>query len=230
MRTYGTTFLRNKPQLRASRVDLLVFDLDGTLIDTRQDLANAVNFALRQLGQTPLSLDHVVSLVGDGVRTLLERALAGAAESTLAQALKFFREFYAGHLAEHSRPYAHMDEVLVYYHAKKKAVLSNKPQEFTLALLQQLGLQDFFEIIIGGGPEFPLKPQPQALQAILTRLEIPAARAVMIGDGENDMLAGKAAGVPVCAAIYGFRAAEKLLALQPDFVAHEPRDLMRLFV
>lgn len=218
------------PELTNSEIDLLVFDLDGTLIDTRLDLTNAVNYALQQSGKAPLSVAKATTLVGDGVRVFLERALAGESEEVLAKALAWFRQFYAGHLAEYSRLYPHMDEVLAHFHKKKQAVLSNKPQEFTVALLRHLGLQASFEMVIGGSPDFPLKPQPEALLAMLTELQTPASRALMIGDGENDILAGKAAGVRTCAVTYGFRPVEKLLALKPDFVAHEPRELMNLFI
>ncbi len=217
------------PKAIHHEIDLLIFDLDGTLIDTRQDLANAVNYAAQQLGKKPLSLEQVTRLVGDGVRTFFVHAFEGESEATLAEALKFFRQFYAEHLADHSRLYPRMREVLAHFHAQKKAVLSNKPQEFTLSLLQRLDLHTSFEIIIGGSPDFPLKPDPQALQAILQKLQTPAGRALMIGDGENDILVGQAAGVKTCAVTYGFRPAEKLLALQPDFVAHAPQDLIDFF-
>jgi phosphoglycolate phosphatase len=108
-------------------------------------------------------------------------------------------------------------------------VLSNKPQEFTQALLDKLGLLPAFEIVIGGLPDLPLKPNPLALQKILAQLAVSPSQAVMIGDGENDILAGKAAGVWTCAATYGFRPAQKLLSLQPDFSADDPEDLMTLF-
>lgn len=209
--------------------DLLIFDLDGTLIDTRQDLANAVNHAAQHLGKEPLSLEQVTRLVGDGVRTFFVRAFEGESEEALAKALALFREFYSRHLADHSLPYPRMREVLAHFHAQKKAVLSNKPQEFTLALLQRLEVHGFFEMIIGGGAGFPLKPDPQALHAILASFQTLSHRALMIGDGENDILAGKAAGVKTCAVTYGFRPAEKLLALQPDYVAHAPEDLTALF-
>ncbi|MGH7493854.1 MAG: HAD family hydrolase [bacterium] len=217
------------PEVVAHNIDLLIFDLDGTLVDTRQDLANAVNFALQQMGKRPLTLEKVTSLVGDGVRTLLERALAVEGEATLAKALAYFRGFYAGHLSDHSRLYPHMRDVLAHFRAKKKAVLSNKPQEFTYALLERLELLPAFEWVIGGHAGLPLKPDPQALQSILEQSSTPGERAAMIGDGENDILAGKAAGVTTCAVTYGFRPVEKLLALQPDLVAHAPEDLMSLF-
>jgi phosphoglycolate phosphatase-like HAD superfamily hydrolase len=93
-----------------------------------------------------------------------------------------------------------------------------------------LDLDRFFEVIMGGQPSLPLKPDPQVLQNILERLSVPPARAVMIGDGENDVLVGRAAGVITCAVTYGFRPAEKLLALQPDFVAHAPENLIDFFL
>lgn len=211
------------------QVELMIFDLDGTLIDTSHDLMNAVNFALQQCGKDPLSLERVIGYVGDGARKLLERALARPSEAELQTALQHFRAHYAAHLADFSRLYPGMIDVLAHFRAKKKAVLTNKPHEITLALLQRLNLSLQFEVIQGGQTHLPLKPDPTSLQNLLVHLQIEAPRAVIIGDGENDMLAGKAAGVKTCAATYGFRSGKDLLALQPDFVIHAPIELTTLF-
>lgn len=228
-RSFESLFLLpHMPDANHRDIDLLLFDLDGTLIDTRRDLAEAVNYALQQLGKAPLSLEGVIKLVGDGVHTLLARVLAEEAERVQAQALAWFRQYYGEHLADHSRLYSGMRETLEHFQDTPKAVLSNKPEEFTRALLRQLGVQSFFQAIVGARPDLPLKPHPQALQGILQKLSVPSGRAVMIGDGENDILAGKAAGVLTCAVTYGFRPQETLLSLRPDFVAHTPQDLMAL--
>lgn len=209
-------------------IELLIFDLDGTLIDTSLDLAHAVNFALRESGKAPLALDEVLRLVGDGARALLTRALGQPSEEELLFALQKFREHYAAHLADHSKPYPGITDVLAFFHQTKKAVLTNKPQEFTLALLERLRLAQAFVLIQGAQAQVPLKPDPASLRGMLVRLQIPASRALMIGDGENDVLAGQASGVMTCAATYGFRPAEKLLALAPDCVIHAPSDLLTL--
>ncbi len=209
-------------------IELLIFDLDGTLVDTALDLAHAVNFALQALGKTPLALEEVLRMVGDGARTLLTRALGQPTEEELLFALQKFRAHYAAHLADHSKPYPGIINVLAHFDQTKKAVLTNKPHEFTLSLLEQLHLSHAFVAIQGAQPQLPLKPDPTSLQHLLALMRVPASRALMIGDSENDILAGQAAGTMTCAATYGFRPAKKLLALAPDFVIHAPRDLLTL--
>lgn len=205
--------------------DLLIFDLDGTLVDTRRDLANAVNYALRQLGKNELDLKTLTSYVGDGVRKLLQRALIHSSEAELEMARQHFRHFYFDHLADFSKPYDGIGDMLEHFAGKKKAVLSNKPQEFTDALLQRLEICKYFEMVVGGQENLKLKPDPEAILKILHELNTSSSRAVIIGDGENDILAGKAAGIKTGAAIYGFRPVEKLLALDPDFVIADPLEL-----
>lgn len=173
-------------------------------------------------------MENIVKMVGDGTRTLLTRALQQSTEAELQSALQHFRAHYAVHLADFSKPYDGMAEVLAHFRTKKKAVLSNKPHEFTLALLERLHLAQAFDFIQGGQAALPLKPDPTSLQNILAHLQVEAARALMIGDGENDILVGKAAGVRTCAATYGYRPAENLLTLTPDFVMQAPLELLTI--
>lgn len=207
---------------------LLIFDLDGTLVDTRLDLATAVNHALQQLGRPPLPLAVLTGFVGDGARTLVARALGNPEINDLETALRFFRAYYAEHLVDHSRLYDGVLETLQHFRHKKKALLSNKPQEFTEPLLARIDLSKFFDVIVGARPDLKLKPDPQPVHFILDQLGVPAAGALIIGDGENDVLAGKAAGITTCAVTYGIRPAEKLLPLQPDFVIHNFSELKAL--
>ena len=210
--------------------DLLIFDLDGTLVDTRRDLANAVNYALRQLHKDEVDVDTVTSYVGDGVRKLLERALGEVAKTQLEAAHRHFRSYYHEHIADFSQPYSGVREMLTHFAHKQKAVLTNKPQEFTEALLQRLALRRHFAMVIGGQSHLKLKPDPQAVFNILRDFDLPAPRTLIIGDGENDILVGKAAKIVTCAAAYGFRPLEKLCALQPDFVIAAPAELMDFVV
>lgn len=207
---------------------LLVFDLDGTLVDTRQDLANAVNHALHALGRDPLPLSLLITYVGDGARTLMQRALANGSAAEVEAGLRLFRAFYADHLLDHSRLYPGVRETLQHFAGKQKALLSNKPQEFVDVMMQRLQLADHFDMILGGHPSRQLKPDPQPLQFIIANLATPAANALIIGDGENDLLAGRAAGIATCAVLYGYRPAETLRALRPDYTVQALPELMKL--
>lgn len=206
-------------------IELLIFDLDGTLVDTRRDLANAVNYALQQTGRSVLPLEVVVSYVGDGLKKLLERALGRVAEAEAEIVRQHFRQYYFEHIADFSRPYAGTVEILEHFAAKKKAVLTNKPQEFSDKLLERLGICKYFEMVVGGQADLPLKPEPEGLVKILQHLAIQPSRAAIIGDSENDILAGKAAGAFTGAATYGFRPLENLLPLHPDFLINHPVEL-----
>jgi len=220
------------PQARRNlkyEVELLIFDLDGTLVDTRRDLANAVNYALQQTGRNEIALETVVSYVGDGTRKLLARTLGSVTEAELEIFHHHFRLHYFDHIADFSRPYAGMFEILEHFSTKKKAVLTNKPQEFMEALFRRLDLVRHFDIAVGGQAGLKLKPDPEAILKILNHLNVQPAHAVMIGDSENDILAGKAAGVMTCAVTFGFRPKENLLPLHPDFVANGPDELKNFF-
>jgi phosphoglycolate phosphatase len=210
--------------------DLVIFDLDGTLVDTRRDLANAVNHALQQLGKKELEIEIITRYVGDGVRKLLERVLQNGRDEELEVASRYFRYYYLEHLTDFSLPYPGIRETLEHFDHKKKAVLTNKPQEFTEAILQRLALRHYFDVVAGGQPGLKLKPHPEAVMAVLQCFEVPLSAAVMIGDGENDILVGKAAGVKTCAVTYGFRSEQELLALQPDFFVQDAIALKRLIV
>jgi phosphoglycolate phosphatase len=210
------------------QADLLIFDLDGTLVDTRRDLANAVNYALRQFGKNDLDLQTLTSYVGDGVRKLLERALGNSSEAELEIALRHFRHFYFEHVADCSQLYSGILAVLEYFSNKKKAVLTNKPQELTEALLQRLEICEHFALIIGAQPNLKLKPDADGVFKILNHCNASTDKTIIIGDSENDIHAGKSAGIMTCAVSYGFRPLAELVALQPDFVAKHPADLKRL--
>ncbi len=209
-------------------IDLIVFDLDGTLVDTRQDLTDAVNYALKRLGKPPLDVDTVTRNVGDGVRMLLLRTLQIEDDALRAKGRDYFIEYYSQHLADHTRPYPGIIEMLDTLKGFKMAVLTNKSQEFTEPLLRQIGLDRYFVKVIGGNAGYPAKPDPQGLQAILSTLEVPAEKAIMIGDSGNDIHVGKALGVKTCAVSWGYRPLDELKALQPDFIAESPQDIIHI--
>lgn len=200
------------------KIELLIFDLDGTLVDTRRDLANAVNDALQQTGRQALPLDVVVSYVGDGLKKLLERALGNVDDADLEVMRQHFQRYYFEHIADFSRPYTGMSDMLEHFATKKKAVLTNKPQEFSDKLLERLGICKYFSMVVGGQTNLKLKPEPEGLIKILQHFAVQPSRAMIIGDSENDILAGKAAGTFTCAVTFGFRPLETLLPLHPDIV------------
>jgi len=211
-------------------VTLLIFDLDGTLVDTLEDLANAVNFALQELNKPTLTLLEVRGFLGEGLNKFLQYALRNPSDGELEEAKSLFRMYYADHLTDHTRPYPGIPEVLTYLSAKKKAVLTNKPIEYCEPILKQLNLAHFFDVVVGGHSGIALKPEPDGIHHILQQLGISPEEAAIIGDGDTDILAGKAAGVFTCAVEYGFRPPEVLRKLKADFYICDAGDLKDLFV
>ncbi|RMF57457.1 MAG: HAD family hydrolase [Calditrichaeota bacterium] len=209
-------------------VDLLIFDLDGTLVDSQQDLTNAVNFARKELGYPELDVATVTRYVGDGVHKLLERSIPDA--EAVERALALFRDHYSRHALDFTRPYPGVHEMLHHFRNKKMAVLSNKPAGFTRSILEGLNLAPFFEMILGGDSADALKPDPAPVLHILKQMKVDAGRAVMIGDGPTDIQAAKNAGILSCAVTYGLRDRKTLAAEEPDFIIDQVSELCPLFV
>lgn len=192
-------------------VDLLVFDLDGTLIDSRADIALATNLMLKELGLDEIDLHAVVTFIGEGVRTLIERALRKTSPATvwndsdIDHAVAVFRNHYADHLMDSTTMYPHVVETLQAFGQKRKAVLSNKPYEFSNRILELLGIRDSFEVVLGGDSLAKRKPEPEPLWHLLDHFQTTRDRSVMIGDSRTDIDCGTAAGVLTCGVSYGFR-------------------------
>lgn len=210
-------------------IDLLIFDLDGTLADTRKDLTNAVNYARKQFGLSKLNIDTVMQYVGQGARRLLERALPPEHQNHIDEALKNFCEYYTQHALDFTTLYPSVRETLEHFKNKKMAVISNKPEDLSRIVLQGLGIDTYFDLILGGDSLTVMKPDPEPIFHVLRELEVKPERAVMIGDGTTDMEAGKQAGVHTCAVTYGYRPRETLLASEPEFVIDDMKELISLF-
>jgi phosphoglycolate phosphatase len=210
-------------------VSLLIFDLDGTLVNTLEDIAASLNHTLASFCQGPLPLATVQQYVGGGIEDLLTRSFGDHAVD-LVKAVQIYKEHHRRNLVVRSALYPGVLETLDYFQAIPKVVLSNKSLEFVTPLVERLGLAPHFQALVGGGPGVPLKPSPDSVLQLMTRFRMPRERTVMVGDGTTDMAAGKAAGVITCAVTYGFRSEEQLRKTGPDFIIHEFCDLTKLFV
>jgi phosphoglycolate phosphatase len=183
-----------------------VFDLDGTLIDSRQDLADAANAMLATYGAAPLPVTDVVAMVGEGARMLVARALARAAvDAHPDAALPHFLAAYDQRLTNTTTLYPGVAATLAQLHGRGRvSVLTNKPQQPTEAILDALGVASLVDAAIGGDTSHGRKPAPAALRALIAQSGVPAAETLMVGDSWVDVATATAAGVDACLAAYGF--------------------------
>ena len=224
-------FLR---QFDPHRVRLLVFDLDGTLIDSRLDLIHSVNAMLLHIGRPELDGDMIASYVGDGAPALVRRALGDTDdEALLRAALEYFLGYYRLHKLDHTTVYAGIPEVLARLAnssngvRRQMAVLSNKPANSSRAIVRALGVGDFFVRVYGGNSFTTKKPDPLGVQTILRETGVAAAEALIIGDSSIDVLTGRNAGLWTCGVTYGF-APQTLEEVPPDVLIESPWELGEL--
>jgi len=208
-------------------MDLLIFDLDGTLIDSKLDLAHAVNGTRTHMGLTPLDHERVYSYVGNGAPVLIRRAMgAQASEAEVQEALEFFLEYYRDHYLDYTVLYPGVREALDRLRdaGKKMAVLTNKPVRISRAILAGLDVGEHFFQVYGGNSFDLKKPDPVGVHALMLEAGVPADRTLMIGDSSVDILTARNAGIASCGVTYGF-APETLADPVPDRVADRMQDV-----
>lgn len=201
----------------------VLFDLDGTLLDTLEDLADAVNETLRHYGCPERTLTEVRAMVGNGVRNLVLRALPEEKKPQVDEILPFFREYYAAHSQDKTRPYAGIPEVLdALAREYPLAVASNKPDSMVKALCREY-FGDIYAL--GERPGFPRKPAPDMVRQVLS--DLGADRCVYVGDSEVDVLTAANAGVPCLSVLWGFRDQDVLEATGAKYFCRQTSDLYR---
>jgi phosphoglycolate phosphatase len=213
----------------AEPVDLLIFDLDGTLIESKWDIATAVNLTLGELGLPLRPQEEIFGFVGDGVKRLLRLSVGEADQASYEEALRVFRGHYLAHCLDRTQFYSGVERVLAHYAHKQKAVATNKSIEYTMKILQGLGAYHF-TYIVGGDNGYGLKPEPGMLLKVMEELKVGKERTVLIGDSTNDINGGHNAGIRVCAVGYGMGNREKMAACNPDWFIERPEDMIGLFV
>ena len=217
-------------------IQLVIFDLDGTLIDSRLDLVHSVNAALRHIGRPELP-DHVIaSYVGDGAPVLIQRALGGESidDAVLRKGLEFFLSYYRTHKLDHTTVYSGIKEALAAIQnsangrPRQMAVLSNKPVVPSRAIVDELGLGPFFKQVYGGNSFATKKPDPEGALTLLREAGVRPEQAAIVGDSHTDIETGHNAGLWTVGVTYGF-APQTLEAASPDVVVDQPVDLATLF-
>jgi phosphoglycolate phosphatase len=210
------------------RKKLILYDLDGTLVDTGRDIAQAMNHLLRQLKRPPLAPREIIRAVGIGVRELASRCLKTDDPKTLDKAVAIYRAYYAEHLLDKSSPYPGVLEALEFFKERKQVVLTNKPNPYSRQILEGLGLSSYFAQIIAGDAEYPRKPDPTAILSLMKKWDARAKETLFIGDGPVDVEAGRNAGVDTVIVDHGFSDEKELAASGPALVVENFKALIAL--
>jgi phosphoglycolate phosphatase len=209
-----------------------VFDLDGTLIDSRQDLADAANAMLATYGAPPLPQPAIVAMIGEGARLLVTRALAAAGVAADPdEALPRFIDAYDERLTTTTRLYDGVADTLRRLQAEARvSVLTNKPQRATDAILAELGVASSIDAAIGGDTAYGRKPEPHALRELMARAGVPPQQTLMVGDSWVDVATATAAGIDACLVAYGFgfAAVDATHRRQARFTVHTFSELLTL--
>jgi len=206
-------------------INLIVFDLDGTLVDSRDDIVNAVNFTLKKIGLKERSISEITSYIGTGIEELIRKSLGNKQEVLLTKALSVFEEYYREHSTDNSVLYPNVKEILEYFENKRKVIVTNRNYEFALIALNKLGINDYFENILGGDDIGCMKPSSCPLDKSMNRLNTNKEETIIVGDMDIDIIAGKRAGVITCGATYGIGKREDIIKAKPDFIINDIIDL-----
>ena len=198
------------------KTSLIIYDFDGTLVDTLFDIADSVNLSLVDLGLPQLPRKTIRKYIGKGVERLMTQALEGSYFTDIPRAVALFKKHYSENLVKHTDFYPHGREILEHFRNKKQAICSNKPEIFVRKILESLDGLQYFQAIIGGDTVKTKKPHPEGLDLILKKLKVSPDEAVLIGDSPVDIETGKRAGVYTCVVNYGLGLPEEIAAASPD--------------
>jgi phosphoglycolate phosphatase len=210
----------------------VLFDLDGTLLNTLQDLADSVNTSLGYLGFPTHKTEAFKYFIGDGREEMAKRALPAAHRdpATLGKLVEYINREYVRHWADNTRPYAGVAEMLdaITRNGTRMAILSNKPYDFTESMVSRLLSPWHFEVVAGAMPGVPIKPDPTAALMIARKLDIPPAGFLYLGDSDIDMRTAIAAGMYPVGAVWGFRTEDELKAAGAKSLIKYPTEILSL--
>lgn len=206
------------------KIDLILWDLDGTLIDSKRDIANSVHYTLKTLGLPQISDELIYSFVGNGVTPLIQQSVSQPGGSTFKEALEIFMKHYNEHCLDTTLPFPGILDVLNQL-SQTMVVITNKSQGFSEKIIRGLGLDLFFKGIYGGDTSFPKKPDPAIVHHLLKQFGVSSEKTIIIGDSRVDMETGKNAGILTCGVTYGFRPRSELEEVGCDYLVGTPNEL-----
>ena len=213
-----------------SGIDTIIFDLDGTLLDTIADLATSTNYALSQMGYPVHPVSNIRRFVGNGIRMLVKRAVPeGISDNEYEQTFQIFRDHYVVHCALQTTPYEGIPELLdeLAKRGYKLGIVSNKLQPAVTDLARHF-FDRHIRVAIGEGPNTRRKPAPDSVLRAMSLLNTTAEHTLYVGDSEVDLQTAANAGTRIVSVSWGFRSREQLLALNPPYLIDHPKELLNL--
>jgi phosphoglycolate phosphatase len=207
---------------------LILYDLDGTLADTRRDIINGVRYALKTLKGPDLTDDEIKACVGTGLHALIKDVFRTQDEALADKGAKLYREHYKKHMLDHTRLYPGAREFLEYFKDRKQAVITNKPNPFSSQILKALGVADYFIAILAGDNGLPFKPDPAAIRHLMEEVGAAEEGVLFVGDSSVDIQAARNAGVEIATLSHGFASESVLREANPDSIAHDFKELLML--
>lgn len=205
-----------------------IFDLDGTLLDTLQDLANAVNHAMREMKYPERTVDEVRRFIGNGIRMLIKRAAPqGISDKDYEKTLAIFTAYYLEHIADFTKPYDGIAEVIKTLKSKgcKVAVVSNKADEAAKKVVKDY-FGDIFDMVVGKMDRFPSKPEPDSVLYVIETLGSDKDKCIYSGDSEVDVHTAHNAGLPCVGVTWGNRDVSELIAAGAEYIAEKPSEIL----
>lgn len=211
------------------KVDLMIFDFDGTIADTGADLVSSINHTLTTMRLNPRSSEEILSFVGDGVKKLIEKSLGENYKERLEEAIRIFSGHYEKHLMDQTVLCPHIEDVLKYFNHKMKVILTNKHYHLTLAIAHALHIDRYFMEIVGADTTPFQKPDLRVVEYLLTKYNADPRKTVIIGDGVNDIAVAKYAGILSCAYLNGLGNRQTLLRMEADFYCEDLIEINSVF-
>ena len=207
---------------------LILYDLDGTLVDTRRDIINSVRYALKTLNGPELTDDEIKDCVGTGLHALIKQAFRTDDEKLADRGSKLYREHYKKHMLDHTHLYGGACECLEYFKDRKQAVITNKPNPYSSQILEALGVAHYFIAILAGDNGLPFKPDPAAIRHLMLDTDSTEEEVIFVGDSSVDIQAARNAGVEVVTLSHGFASEAALREAKPDHIVHNFAEILRL--
>ena len=205
---------------------LVLYDLDGTLVDTLADIAEATNHMLQTLQAPPMPADAIRRFVGRGVQELVAACLKTDEPQRVEEGVAVYRAYYSQHLLDHSRLYPGAIALLDHFASRPQAVVTNKPNPFSQQILEALGVARYFVEVVAGNSAYPRKPDPASVQALMVSTNVHPHDTVLIGDSPTDIETGRNAGITTVAILHGLTDEPELALAKPDWLVRDFAELL----